>query len=346
VATQGLTRLINPAASTPGFSLTRWQVQWQPEAPKAGEDVRVSATASGEMPTGVRLVAADASGQPQRWHMQRQTEGRYSYRLMDLRRPQRFFIETDAGRTRVFRIVPTHESGPSEAGTQSPSSSASVERSDTPAANREAGSTQPAQPGNAASVKKQLRRLAQALQRLGERLNAAEQKGSASRGAKPRSLDEQLASLRKRVARLSKQLARASKRRNDAALVRRTREALKQLEAAAQRLAQNRGDARPRGVGRAADSHAKQRQALQQGAKKLTSLAAEWGRMSGRAARGPGQPPGRLPSMPQARGAFFEGQQQGSDELPAGYERRDVPGEYRELVDAYFNRLNEDRSEE
>lgn len=104
---QGLPRWLTPGAAVAPVSLTQLDVQVTPEQPYVGEDVQVQASVAGKVPEVVEMVELDEAGRElRRWAMGEAGQGAFQRTLRELREPMTFRIEAGEARSQVFRIEP------------------------------------------------------------------------------------------------------------------------------------------------------------------------------------------------------------------------------------------------
>jgi len=101
-------RFTDPFGDHPPFSLTQFDVDYDPKPPTKGDDVTIAATLSGRMPTGpVQLVTLAADGRESaRVPMRRYDDGTFRRVLSDVREPVTVYVATADGRSKRLRIEP------------------------------------------------------------------------------------------------------------------------------------------------------------------------------------------------------------------------------------------------
>lgn len=101
-------RVLLPWTDTPPFSLTQMEPRWAPKPPTAGEDVLLTVEPTGLVPEEVDWVVVDEQGgESERFAMQRDGRGGFSYRLINVDSPINFRLEANGRHTRIYTITPT-----------------------------------------------------------------------------------------------------------------------------------------------------------------------------------------------------------------------------------------------
>lgn len=110
---EGLARLVQPWSDHPHANLTRFDVSVLPKRPAFGENARVTVKLSGRIPDQAELVELDPLDRvSRRWPMERIGADQFQRRLLALRQPVSFRIETRRGRSHRFRIEPVEPAEP------------------------------------------------------------------------------------------------------------------------------------------------------------------------------------------------------------------------------------------
>jgi hypothetical protein len=130
-----VSRVLMPWSSTPPFSLTTMEPQWQPTAPTVGDDVWLSVEPRGRMPEEVDWVRLDERGkEAERFAMQSDRSGGFTHRLSGIDGPVAFRLEAFGRPTQAFTITPLLRSDSSgdlaEADTESSATRANAEAPD------------------------------------------------------------------------------------------------------------------------------------------------------------------------------------------------------------------------
>lgn len=111
----GVARLVWPFADHPSFSTTIFNVSVSPTPVTAGQDAVVTATLTGRIAERAELVELGPGHQvTRRWPMRRVASGGFERRLLALREPMTFRIETQNGRSRRFHIEPVSVTKPKQ----------------------------------------------------------------------------------------------------------------------------------------------------------------------------------------------------------------------------------------
>ncbi len=118
----GIARLVDPWGDHPPFSLTRFAIETPIEAVVEGEDVRVRIRLAGQLPASLAWVELDTQGQEQaRWPVERTGEATYERRLVQVRDDIRFRLAASTGMTRAMHIrVVARPADPQAASTETP----------------------------------------------------------------------------------------------------------------------------------------------------------------------------------------------------------------------------------
>ncbi len=346
----GLARFFDPWGDHPPFSLTKLALRVLPARPEMGQDAVVEVHAGGLVPAQATLVTYDQAGRPQwRWPMAREGQSTFTRRLQALRQPVTLRIESGGTWTRKVTVVPvppplTQETPPSAPASQ------------------EAAVTQPAQ--NAAAVASDqalMAQLAEAARQMAAqaRLIQGRMEGLDPQAPPPAWLKPLLKNLDAQLAAFNAQcdaVARHLGAQQD--LSPELRQALSQCQAALDKLACRRLGTRPeQGTGLAAGSGAMATGttgwlghlvlAAEQDARTLQGRADELARLrqqSPVAAQG-GTRPANLPPSVRAQGTTVESVGAGRQTPQVEALMMKVPPQYRDLVGAYFDRLNEEGSQ-
>ncbi|MEM9415747.1 MAG: hypothetical protein AAGA29_09770 [Planctomycetota bacterium] len=335
---RGLARLFMPGRDVAPYSVTSFEVVWEPSRPIAGDTVTVLALARGRAPEAVEFVLLDDAFEPiERRAMSATREG-YALELADLRDAVTFHVEAFGRRTRRYTITPEplpivpddnedSQTGiPDGSPVQMPQDPGDAPPSD------DAGSGLARQMGRLAELVGKLSRLADQAERSGEDAATSE------------AIEEALGQLSGDAAALGEELD-AGVPQADAGLAK----ALEQLAQALQSLeVAGLGPATP------ADSDSATQTAEQQ----WRDAAAQAARSdAARLARGIGEaqaaiasghtsrPGGELPPDfrdPRATGGYDETVPSSEEGVLPDALMRQVPPRYREQTADYFRRLAQD----
>lgn len=102
---EGMVRLVDPWGDHPPFSLTRFAVALPAEGVMQGEDAMVGVRLAGLQPGEVSWVELDAAGKEvSRWPLEQTGDRTYQKSLHEVREDVVFRIETPTGRTRAMRV--------------------------------------------------------------------------------------------------------------------------------------------------------------------------------------------------------------------------------------------------
>lgn len=113
----GIPRLTEPFADHPPFTLTNFDISWEPQRPLAADAITIRVALTGPLPDALDFIALDddhnpidrAPMTPQFARDDASSSGKpsdYTFILRDLRAPARFFVQGGTGRSRIITITP------------------------------------------------------------------------------------------------------------------------------------------------------------------------------------------------------------------------------------------------